>query len=276
MSMGLVRSLNREYKSSGVHSSMARKAVERHRTAARASAVAQARQIQALDRYAATVYEPSGALRPGGWQRNTTTTMKAEKKVIDLNYAAYAARTSANVVTYLLNGCIQGTNNYNRIGRKIDMKSLQVHGMMQATTTLVVPEDNIVRWMIVYDRTPNGNAPTWANVVQSQNISATASSNSTDMINLDNRDRFIVVRDKVIPMAAQNGTAAPTAATATGQPTTYVISEYIRFNYETVYNGGNAGTVGDIQTGALYFFICSNQDQQVGFVGSFRVRFRES
>jgi len=172
----------------------------------RVASIQRARQIR--DSMAAA----SLAFRPGGWQRNTPTAMFKEKKVIDLVAAVYAFTIpTAPPTPTLLNGCIAGSQNYNRIGRKINMKSLQFRGMIAAATVATAADDQLCRIVIVYDKQSNGAAPTWANVVQSQSIAGTTSSATSDMVNLDNRDRFTIVRDKFFPMAAQVPTATQAA-----------------------------------------------------------------
>lgn len=208
------------------------------------------------------------ALRPGGFKRSTVGQMQAEKKVIDLNEAAYAL--SAPGVLTLLNGCVAGSQNYNRIGRKILMKSLQLRLIVAASTPLA-SVDSLCRIIIVYDKQTNGAAPTVANILQSQNITGVNSSSATDMVNLDNRDRFTILRDIVFALAGQSTTATQAIA---GGPTVKEINEYIRLNLDTVFNAGTAGTIGDIQSGSLYMLTIGTV---AGFaaVGSTRVRFSD-
>lgn len=212
---------------------------------------------------------------PAGFLRNRNTTgVRVEKKVIDLVNASYAVEDTGTQLA-LLNGCIPGSNNANRIGRKVNLKSLQVQGF-------IIPADLTVnagkfRMVIVYDKQSNGAAPTWANIMTSQSAAAVPVLDSAynAMVNLDNRDRFEIIRDYKVDYAGINTTASQTYASS---PLCQVVDMYIKLgNRETVYNAGTAGTIGDITSGALYVFFIASQPNASGvtFNGSFRVRFTD-
>lgn len=215
---------------------------------------------------------PAAAISGGyGYLRNRNVDrIRAEKKVIDINNATYQLETTGTALQ-LLNGCVPGSQNFNRIGRKIQLKSLQVRGYFVASDATVA--NTMARMIIVYDKQPNGAAPTWANIVTSQNISGTTSSTVNDMINLDNRDRFEIIRDHVCTLASKNDTATQSYS---GSPTILHLNEFIKLGKrETVYNAGTAGTIGDITSGSLYVFFISSEAFANGcaFIGSFRTRF---
>lgn len=254
-------STRRPYKSAGKDPVAIRAAIKRQR------------QIDARNMDFVLRRAPSmAAQRPGGWKRNTPTAMIAEKKVIDIASATYTFTLFSTPPTpVLLNGCVAGSQNFNRIGRKIEMRSLQIRGIVQAATAMTSGADQFVRMLVVYDKQSNGASPTWANVVQSQDITGTTSSKATDMVNLDNRDRFIILRDKTFIIPYQSTTATQAVA---GCPTVHHVDEFLKMNMETVFNAGTAGTVGDITTGSLHVFFCNQiSGGQVAFVGSFRTRF---
>jgi len=193
-----------------------------------------------------------------------------EKKVIDINQANYAVENTGTVLA-LLNGCAPGSQNFNRVGRKINMKSLQIRGFFYNTAS--ASGARLVRMIVVYDKQPNGGAPTFANVVSSQNISGTVSSLSCDMVNLDNRNRFEIIRDKCWDFGPISNVTDQSLASA---PQTYCVNEFIPLkNRQTIYNAGTAGTIGDIQSGSLYVLFIANTANGTGssFLGSFRTRF---
>lgn len=181
----------------------------------------------------------------GGYRNQSIPQMSSEKKVIDSNSNIYVFATSPP--STLLNGCIAGSQNYNRIGRKIFMKSLQVRGYIHAATDGTATE-GLFRMIIVYDKQSNGAAPAYTDVIRSQNVSGVNSSSAADMINLDNRDRFIILRDRAFAMSQQSTVATQAVA---GSNTDLFVDEYLRINMETIYNAGTAGTVGDITTGGF-------------------------
>lgn len=213
---------------------------------------------------------PSVVAANQGFLRNKNQLgMKQEKKVIDINAAAYAVEQTGTVLI-LANGCIAGSQNFNRIGRKISLKSLQIRGFLQPTDFST--NATLARMLVIFDKQANGAAPTFANIVTSQNIAGTTSSVVTDMVNLDNRDRFEVIRDKMFVLGRSNNTATQTSDTAFP----LIVEEYIKLgNREVVYNAGTAGTVGDIQSGSLYVIWISSEANASGvtFNGSFRLRF---
>lgn len=196
--------------------------------------------------------------------------MRLEKKVVDIAPTQYSPETTGTQLQ-LLNGCIAGSQNYNRIGRKIHMKSLQIHGEIHNTDASSGPV--VVRLLIVYDKQSNGAAPTLAMIITSQTIAGATSSSVFDMVNLDNRDRFEIIRDKYYPLGVIDNTATQTYANGPGN---CVVNEFIPLGgRETTYNAGTAGTVGDIQSGALYMFLVSNQTAAAGATSvlGFRTRF---
>lgn len=206
-----------------------------------------------------------GSLPVGGGLGST------EKKVIDINNASYALENTGTTLT-LLNGCVPGSQNYNRIGRKIQPLSLQIRGFLVNTDDTIFPTK--VRMIIVWDKQTNGSAPTYANIITSQNISGTTSSTYNDMINLDNRDRFRIIRDRYFDLGPVNNTA--TQSYAQGE-NPISIDEWIRLpkGIETCYNAGSAGTVGDITSGSLYIVWIASQPAATGATlqASYRLRF---
>jgi len=161
--------------------------------------------------------------------------------------------------------------NYQRVGRKITLKSLQIRGLLLPSDDTTA--DQQIRMLIVFDKQSNGAAPTWGDVIKSQNISGTTSSTHMDMVNLDNRDRFEIIRDRTWSITKRDTTATQAFS---GSPTTICVNEFIKLgDRQTVYNAGTAGTVGDIQSGSLYFFMISNNANASGtnFDVAFRTRF---
>lgn len=205
-----------------------------------------------------------------GFVRNRNTrAMRREKKVIDVNYASYAVETTGTQLL-LLNGCAPGSQNYNRDGRKITMKSLQIHGHINTTDANCGP--GIVRMVIVYDKQTNGSAPTWGDVFTSQNTAGTTSTGAYAMVNLNNRDRFEIIRDKVIAMGVIRDTATQTYASG---PVNVKVDKYIKLgNRTTTFNAGQNGTVGDITTGSLYLFFISNLANAEGYTAYISTRLR--
>ena len=241
------------------------------RRAARNAAVARKRMF---DQAYQDIYGESPAMVPSfvgnlsvGAGLGTT-----EKKVIDNNTTTYQVENTGTQLQ-LLNGCVPGSQNFNRIGRKIFMRSLQIRGDVSLTDT-TAGKGAVFRMVIVYDKQANGSAPTWANIMTSQNIAGTTASDVYAMVNLDNRDRFVILRDKLYVPGEIDATAGQSYAIGPG---VIILNEYIPLKLETIYNAGTAGTIGDITSGSLYCFWIANAANASGVTAhvAFRVRFED-
>lgn len=131
---------------------------------------------------------PTAALR----SRGTT-----ELKTVDVTGLVKVLSTTATFT--ILNPVQEGTGFYNRIGRKITMKSLRLKAQIGITGN----ESNLfeyLRIMIVYDRQPTGSAPAIADILQDVSQAGVASTDSKSSLNLNNSDRWLVLAD--IPIEA--------------------------------------------------------------------------
>lgn len=194
------------------------------------------------------------AVRVGGWARPATM----EAKFIDTSPApTMTAAVSTWVATpILLNGCIQGTESTQRLGRKITMTSLyaKINFTLASTST----GGGYARVAVVYDKQANAAAPAITDVFLS-NL-------NTSPNNLSNRDRFLKIVDMETPIISTSGD--PICS----------IELYRRLNLETCFNTGNAGTVADITSGSLWLFVCNNAGIATtapGFASQFRVKFTD-
>jgi len=154
----------------------------------------------------------------------------------------------------------QGATSYNRIGTKILMKSI----MFNSTIFLggSGPTQGVYRYMIVYDHQPNGAFPAVADLI-SQNIGPAPTMYSG--VNMSNRSRFIVLRDRVGSLDVDGGNGAMVH-----------VKEFIKCKLETQFKT-NTGTIGDITTGAVYFIAFASLSSAVTYVTmsapTFRIRY---
>lgn len=192
-----------------------------------------------------------------------------EKKVIDSATATHAVNTTGDFT--LLNGCVQGSDYTNRIGRKIVMKSLYIRGYTCPEPSTAGAGGSVAqqaRMIIFMDNQPNGAAPAVTDLLNT--------ATSTSQLNLNNRDRFKILRDQTFVLSPQQYSAANVLA-ATGSPAVADVNCYAKLRHETIFNAGNAGTIGDINSGALYMFWIGSNSSGVGTdavaVVSARVRF---
>lgn len=176
-----------------------------------------------------------------------------------------------------------GTDFTSRVGRKTCAKSLYIRGVVglenvfaEAGASANFSSGQQMRMIIFVDWQPNGAQPALGDVLK-----ITTASNATQMLNLNNRDRFHIIKDKVWyfdPMTASAGALNRTGAS---------VKVYKKINIETTFNGNNAtgqngadtqGAIGDITTGAIYMLWvgqhASSANPVVGqFRGTTRVRF---
>lgn len=195
------------------------------------------------------------AVRTGGWANPSTT---AELKFIDVSSNANPAAGAATFSTpVLLNGIASGSTAETRIGRKIVLKSLYLRAFVNLNATSTFGSQ--IRVIVFYDKQANATAPAITDLLLADNY---LSPN-----NLSNRDRFVVLCDEMmepISVNANNSTA---------------ITVYKKLNLETMFNGGSAGTVGDITSGSVYLMTAQNGiigTAAPSFVFRSRIRFLDN
>lgn len=184
---------------------------------------------------------------------------KAEKKVNDLAIATYPFDTTGSVTA--LNLIATGTDFTNRVGRKILMKSVNIIGVVQPNDTSV--STTLCRALLIYDKQPNGALPAITDILNT--------SNSKDQINLNNRDRFVILRDWFQALAPQQDTATQAYA---GSPTTNNLHMFVKLNHETIYNS-TAGTIAAVTSGSLLLVTVgdSTNTNTYSLSASTRIRF---
>lgn len=120
-----------------------------------------------------------------------------------------------------------------RIGRKVTLKSLTCRWNGSSLLT------NPGRVMVVYDHAPNGALPVIGDILTGNGIN--------DVNQLNNNDRFIILRDFYTNSAVPNGLAVAAE------------SFHIRFpdgGLQQQWTIAATGTIADINTGALYLLFC--------------------
>lgn len=190
----------------------------------------------------------------------------------------------------LLNGCAQGTTLYTRIGQKIILSKLVLKIVIQSVANGAVLQTNNpgqCRVMVVYDAQPNATALTGATL--STNLLKDNTSIGSPQ-SLDNRERFKVLIDKFHHFGTfsfpATGLFGPPAATttATTDNSNYYHGKFKKnLKLDEIFNGNTAGTIGDIQTGALYLLVGTSISNNIaaatvvaGISGYSRVRFYDA
>lgn len=210
----------------------------------------------------------SGMPRTGGFYGNYSQFRRGgpntgrELKFIDTQISNSAIPTAGTVT--LLNGVAQGTDYTQRIGRKTIIKSI-LWNCSVFPNTLNSNNGEVVRLLVVYDtQTNSGSAPAITDIL--------AAADPHSPMNLNNRDRFHVMLDKKLGM---NPVTYSAGVLATGAPVTKYITKYKKCHKEIIYSG-TGGTVGSIQTGAIWLLQISYFQGQTNHTSYFRFRFYDS
>jgi len=149
-----------------------------------------------------------------------------------------------------------GSSAWNRVGRKISMKSLRIRGFIGRTSNNVstVPPQ-FSRMAVVYDKQPNGALPTISDLYLDQASQSGDSSFSgvTSGVNMNNRDRFEILWDWDASFPPCN-TSTATQGVITATNDDYRLNTFIKLkNRETHYRADSAtAVIGDIATGSLF------------------------
>jgi len=191
------------------------------------------------------------SVRPGGYGRGSRGELKVKDTLIDSDI-----NTVGDMI--LLNGIARGDDISERVGRQVDLVSVNFDGTVYGNATTV---NQNIRWAIVYDRFPNGVAPTIPLIY-------TSISDPSSPRVLDNRNRFTVLASKHMTVSAPGGIHDQ-----------MVVKKYRGLHgLQTTFNSGDAGTVADIQSGALYLLMHGTVNDgatECSCYGNVRVRFRD-
>lgn len=202
--------------------------------------------------------------RVGRGFRGTYSRSQVEKKYIDTAVADYSCYTTAIVTP--LNLCNEGTGVSQRVGRKICVKSVQVRGIVKPFDGAT--QDSFSRVMLIWDKQVNGVLATPTEIL--------SAATSESFMNLDNRERFVVIMDKKFVTGGIVNTATQALA---GSPTVHVIEKYKKLppGSFTIYDGTGSG-IADINTGALYLLTVGDTTETNGAICrvACRVRYTDS
>lgn len=206
--------------------------------------VNRASQAQLVKAIGMKVVKQPSLLRTGGFSFKGQGGQ--ELNFIDTVLSSAVISTTAPYMA-LLNGCQPGSGNSQRIGRRIDMKSIELRFSVQ---NLGLAEMTLHRAMIVLDKQANGAAFSYTDLM--------IDGEPTGLRNISNKARFTVIWDGKLHALIGN-IAAPSTTTNCTANSGCAYTAYKKINIQTQYNSGTAGTVADIQTNSLYFIIYGDQ-----------------
>lgn len=181
----------------------------------------------------------------GNVARTATAAMGAAKLVLSLinpefkynDFISGANVSNTTAKYHLLNGISRGTDSTNRIGRSIKVKSIEINMYMYASTSATT--EMFARFILILDKEPNGLAPSFGDILQS-------TSSPTNLIsprNLDNRKRFIILKDQLRKFSSSGNNDAQG------------FEFYKKMDFHTIYNAGDTGTISDIDSNSLYLCV---------------------
>jgi len=171
-----------------------------------------------------------------------------------------------------LNAPVVGTDQTNRIGKHAITKSLLLRFSVAVTipggSPLTVSQGEIGRLLVFVDKQGNATNPRVQDVLV---VSATNQALQSNF--LDNRDRFVILVDKLLAFNPFNATITNGEIDA-GAPSIRSGKIYKKLNLEVMFGTTNAlspGLFSDIQTGGMYLMYCPNQyDQTLRFMSRTR------
>lgn len=202
-------------------------------------------------RKAATSLGYKNTKKPTKKAKSTFIKLKPEIKAFDV--AIGESEFSPSGHFELLNVPIQGQDRFERIGRKIANKSIHVTGLIRVLTAGASMPNDFLRLMLVWDKQPNAAVPLGSDLLTDSN--AIGLNSVLSHVNLNNRERFIVLRDKRINWPVYDGTAFSTSNQMPYLDPQLNIDWFVSLKgMETTFNGINGQTPADIETGALYLY----------------------
>lgn len=160
-----------------------------------------------------------------------------ELKAVDVPKAGYVINTTGSVTC--LNLTAVGDDYTTRDGRQITLKSVQCIGHIYPEDQIT--DNHLARVLLVWDKANNSGAiATIANIL--------SASDAVSGLNLDNRERFRILKDEVWAIGRQDNTATQAVSYC---PATYSIKWFVNLKgLKTTYSGTTAA-IGSIQSGAL-------------------------
>jgi len=197
------------------------------------------------------------------------TQVGPELKYVDTEATDTAIPAGTSSVDFvLLNSIAQGSDNTNRIGRKITVKSIDINaiftGMIATNAASIGTPSAMVRWWVLVDAQPDGATATAADVWKSTSTFAVAHRN------LDTSERFKVLRTGTFDLCNQSSLAGTIASEgaipSAGFPDKAYLDIYIPLNDAVKYSGTSTG-ISNIASGAYYFCYCTDIATPVNTTG---------
>lgn len=209
-----------------------------------------------------------------------------EVKRVDIHESSgWTLVTPISTTSYIipLNLLAVGSQDYQRTGSKVQGVGLHIKGYIYnsaQTNANILPED-LARFVVVYDRQPNGVAPVYSDVFTSLDQSGNTSAQYPWNLRSDRTyDRFVILRDELRMLPALNVNGATAITETIAQPgSERIIDWYIKLKgLTTEYLNGNL-TADALSSGGIFLMIRSAtvilSKAQWYFVGNTRYMFTD-
>nr|WAE43232.1 MAG: capsid protein [Cressdnaviricota sp.] len=197
---------------------------------------------------------------PRNMIRYNQSRIGGEVKSMDIVSPTITATTTASFTLnstpqiVVLNPITIGSSSWNRIGRKVSLKSLHMTGYISQNTNEQVTT-SFGRYIIVYDKQTNGSLPSFDDMFRGQINGATDSNTSAVNdpfagLNLNNKERFEIILDRRLELPLANSASLIQSFTIDLHSFTNFVS---LGNREVHFKADSTpGVIGDISTGGLY------------------------
>ncbi len=143
---------------------------------------------------------------------------------------------------FFVNDIANGADVNERIGSKVCIHSLYVKMSMALNA---VPQPQAFRCTLVWDKQPNGLPPVYTDVYEQ----LAGAPSIIDHVNMNNRDRFIILWEQVRELNIIGGTVAAEMQTRIEQKK-YLSNKELITSYK-----GTTAAIGDIATGSLIWIV---------------------
>lgn len=197
-----------------------------------------------------------------GAQKARFTASMPENNYYDVGLQTYNCDTTGTIT--LLNKIATGAGQSNRIGRKIQMKSLQIRGT--CWNAVGAPHNNITL-LIVYDSRPPAamNVTIIDEIMEGRTPAHFTQDKNSRRFRIISRQDFVLLGDR----------ADVTITSAS----TFQMDKWVPLGWkETTYMEVGSGDMGDIETGALYAITFGNNTNASGEYAfaalDYRLRFK--
>lgn len=204
-----------------------------------------------------------------------------EVKSVDTTFAN-AASTGVNngslsqtPLTLVLNDVVPGSQPWQRVGRRINIVSIQVKAhILPLSGALTGANAATIRVCLVYDKQPNGAYPLLTDIFNNRMADGNTNGASLALLNPDNTRRFRLLRDWHFNVNQLSNSGF--ALLDSTESTALELSFYKKCNLPVQFDA-DAQAITSIEQGALYFigYDSSNASAKWFVSGTVRIRYTD-